>query len=170
MDVFLATQPIFDAENRVFGYEILYRENETNTFSEETDADFASGNTLVRCFMDFGLPTLTNNTRAFVNFTTEFIKNEVATLFPKDQLVVEILETVEITGEILDACRKLKAHGYLLAIDDFVYQPGYEKLLPLVDIIKVDFKQSGPAEQAEIIRKYGRPGLSFLAEKVETQE
>lgn len=170
MDVFLATQPIFDTENRVFGYEILYRENEQNAFSEGADADFASGNALVRCFLDFGLSTLTNNTHAFVNFTAEFLKNEVATLFPKDQLVIEILENVEVTEEILNACRRLKARGYLLAIDDFVYQSGYEDLLPLVDIIKVDFKQSGPAQQAEIVRKYKRRGLSFLAEKVETQE
>lgn len=170
MDVFLATQPIFDRNNQVFGYEILYRENEKNRFSEETDADFASGNALVRCFLDFGLPTLTNNTCAFVNFTAEFIKNEIATIFPKEQLVIEILESVKITPEVLDACYRLKKRGYLLAIDDFVYQPGYDQLIPLTDIIKVDFRQSSEAEQAKIIQKFKRPGLHFLAEKVETKE
>lgn len=170
MDVFLATQPIFDRNNRVFGYEILYRENEENRFSPETDADFASGNALVRCFLDFGLSTLTNNTCAFVNFTAEFIKNEIATIFPKEQLVIEILESVAITPEVLDACRRLKKRGYLLAIDDFEFQPGYDELIPLMDIIKVDFRQSDEEEQAEIIKKFKRPGLHFLAEKVETKE
>lgn len=170
MDVFLATQPIFDRNNHVFGYEVLYRENEQNAFKPGTDPEFASGNTLVRCFFDFGLSALTNNTRAFVNFTAEFLKNDIATLFPNDQLIVEILETVTITREVLDACRRLKKRGYFLALDDFSYQPGYDQLIALADIIKVDFRQSSEAEQAKIVRKFKRPGLRFLAEKVETKE
>lgn len=170
MDVFLATQPIFDLHNQIIGHEILYRENEKNTFSEKTDANFASGNALVRCFLNFGLPALTNNTCAFVNFTSEFLKTEVATLFSSRHLVVEILETVPITEEILKACTRLKKRGYKLAIDDFCYQPGYDRLIPLADIVKVDFRRSDPEEQAAIVRKYRRKGLRFLAEKVETQE
>lgn len=170
MDVFLARQPIFDTDNRIFGYEILYRDGETNAFSPDADQDFASGNALTRCFLNFGLSALTNSTRAFVNFTSEFLKNGIATIFPKEQLVVEILETVHITDEILDACHRLREAGYLLAIDDFTYQPGYDRLIEMADIIKVDFKISPPDEQAELVRRYARPGLAFLAEKVETDE
>lgn len=170
MDIFLATQPIFDTNNNIFGYEILYRENEQNAYAAGIDGDVASGSALVRSFLDFGLSTLTNNTRAFVNFTSGFIENEVATLFSKEQLVIEILETVTITPEILEACQKLKELGYLVAIDDFSYQQGYDELIRLADIIKVDFRQSSVQEQEDIVRKYRRPGLRFLAEKVETRE
>lgn len=170
MDIFLATQPIFDQQNRVFGYEVLYRENERNAFPEGKNPNSASGSALAQCFLDFGLPTLTHNTRAFINFPSELLQNEVATIFPKDELVIEILETVEITPQIIEACRRLKSLGYLLAIDDFTYRPGYESLIPLVDIIKVDFKLSPPAEQKAIVQRYKRKGLWFLAEKVETEE
>ena len=170
MDVFLARQPIFDRNNRIFGYEILYRDGTKNAFSPEADQDFASGNALTRCFLNFGLSSLTNGTRAFVNFTSEFLKNDIATIFPKEQLVVEILETVKVDDGIIAACTALKNAGYTLAIDDFTVQPGYDRLIPLADIIKVDFKQSPPDEQRAIVRRYARNGLRFLAEKVETIE
>lgn len=170
MDVFLARQPIFDKGNRIFGYEILYRDGTANAFSADADQDFASGNALTRCFLNFGMDSLTNGTRAFVNFTSEFLKNDIATIFPKEQLVVEILETVQVDDSIIAACTALKDAGYTLAIDDFTVQPGYDRLIPLADIIKVDFKQSPPDEQRDIVRRYRREGLHFLAEKVETDE
>ena len=44
---------------------------------------------------------------------------------------------------VIEACRKLKARGYQLALDDFVWEPKFEPLLQLADYIKVDFVLSG---------------------------
>lgn len=169
MDVFIARQPILELSGNVFGYEILYRDSEKNQFSE-TDADFASGNTLTRCFIDFGISELTNGKKAFVNFTGEFLKNNIATIFPSDVIVIEILENIKITEDILLSCRVLKSLGYTLAIDDFTFQPGYDELIKLADIIKIDFRATPQAEIRNIIQRHRRKGLSFLAEKVETHE
>lgn len=168
MDVFIARQPVLDLNGYVFGYEILYRDSEANHFSE-SDADFASGNTLTRCFIDFGISELTNGKKAFINFTGEFLKNNIATIFPSDVIIIEILENIEITEDILLSCKVLKSLGYTLAIDDFTFQPGYDELIKLADIIKIDFRATPQEEIKKIIRKYWRPGLSFLAEKVETR-
>lgn len=125
---------------------------------------------LTRAFIDFGIEEVTGNKKAFINFTKEFLINDIATIFPKDYLVVEILEDVLIDSEILTKCKKLKELGYTLAIDDFTYQAGYDELIGLVDIIKIDFKITPVKEIPEIVKKYKRQGLSFLAEKVETRE
>jgi EAL and modified HD-GYP domain-containing signal transduction protein len=77
---------------------------------------------------------------------------------------------VEPDAEVIAACRLLKAKGYLLALDDFVYHEGFDPLIALVDIIKVDFLATDLEEQQSLIERLACPGLSFLAEKVETRE
>lgn len=169
MEIFLARQPIYDLTNKVFAYEILYRDGTKNSFSE-IDGNEATSSVLTRCFIDFGINEVTNNKKAFVNFTTDLLKKDIATIFPKEYLVIEILEDVVVDDEILSYCKKLKNLGYTIAIDDFVYQKGYDELMDIVDIIKVDFKISSKIEREYIIRKYRRKNLEFLAEKVETLE
>lgn len=78
-------------------------------------------------------------------------------------------ETVEPTLDLLSACRQLKAAGYSLALDDFVWQPKFDPLLDLVDYVKVDFTLTGVQERARLFERLrGRP-IVMLAEKVETQ-
>lgn len=169
MEVFLARQPIYNVLNQVYGYEILYRDGTVNSFSN-INGNEATSSVLTRCFMDFGINEVTNNKKAFVNFTTEFIKKDIATIFPKEYLVIELLEDIIVDDEIVLYCEKLKKLGYTIAIDDFVYQDGYEKIIDLIDIIKVDFKLSSKEERKSIIDRFKRDSLEFLAEKIETYE
>lgn len=85
-------------------------------------------------------------------------------------MVVEILENVEPDEEIVSACKRLKDLGYLLVLDDFVFAPGYESLIDLVDIIKVDFIQTQGTERGNVIHDIGASRIKYLAEKVETRE
>lgn len=168
MNVFLARQPILDKKSDVFGYELLYREG-NDTCNLSRDGDYASSCVLTSCFIDFGVEEITDNRKAFINFTEELLFNDIAGLFPTKYLVIEILEDVEITQEIVNRCRELKKKGYILAIDDIIWDRDYGDLINIVDIIKVDFLATSKDEQALIIRKYTRDGLIFLAEKVETE-
>ncbi|NTV89196.1 MAG: histidine kinase, partial [Clostridiales bacterium] len=131
MDIFLARQPIFDADQRVYAYEVLYRSGTTNAF-DGINGDEASAKVIINTFQTFGIDRLTNNKPVFINFTESFINDEMATLFPKDSLVVEVLESVNPGDNIVERCRKLKELGYTIALDDFVYSPEYESLLSLV--------------------------------------
>lgn len=169
MDIFLARQPIFSIENEVYGYEILYRDRDENYYSA-TDGEFASISAITRCFIDFGIKEITNNRKAFINFTEELFHNDVATIFPKEYLIIEILENVAVGDRLIECCKELKKMGYMLAIDDFTFQRGYEELIKIVDIIKVDFMISSESERASIVKEYKRDGLKFLAEKVETKD
>jgi len=169
MDLYIARQPVFDKHLNVFGYELLYRKNQENRFLE-TDADEASSNVIINAFNILGIDKLTGGNRAFVNFTGNLLKQRVATLFPKDELVVEILETVQPTEETIRACLELKQQGYLLALDDFVNAPIFKPFVDLADIIKVDFTLSPEWERKSIVRQLGNGRIRFLAEKIETQE
>lgn len=169
MDVFLARQPIFNGNQEVFAYEILYRSSLENTYTG-IDGDNATANVLINTFQTFGISNLTNGKPAFINFTEKFIKDEVALLFGKGSLVVEILETIKPNKDIIKKCKELKDKGYTLALDDFVYKPGYEPLIELADIIKVDFMNSSEIEILQLVKKVKKSNITLLAEKVETRD
>ena len=169
MDLYIARQPIFDRNLEVFGYELLYRSSRENRYAA-MDADEASSSVIINAFTVLGLENLTGGKRAFVNFTDRLLKERVATLFPKDLLVVEVLEDVVPDREIRQACADFREKGYLVALDDFIYRPDLKPLVELADIIKVDFTLLGERERQSVVRVLGNGRIRFLAEKVETQE
>lgn len=169
MDVYVARQPIFDRNMKLYGYELLYRQSRSNCFDGADDSR-ATASLLDTSFLVIGFNELIGGTRGFINFSQEFLEKEIPLLLPKDKVVIEVLERVEATDEIVAACRKLKSMGYALALDDFMPDRAetFRPLIELADIIKVEFLSAPATEQLRLIRQYkGR--IAFLAEKVETE-
>jgi EAL and modified HD-GYP domain-containing signal transduction protein len=168
VDLYLARQPIFDRQDSVLGYELLFRSGLDNFFKPQ-DASRPS-----ECHIDnfllFGLETLTCGRRAFINFTRNDLIRDLPTLFPRDRIVVEILESALADAEAISACRRLKQAGYLIALDDFVLSPRSEPFLPFADVIKVDFRTTREHERERLARYLAPRGIKLLAEKVETHE
>lgn len=164
---FLARQAILDLHGRVHGYELLSRTwNETQFRGDcETASSTMLDNTVL-----FGLGRLTCGLPAFVNCTAETLTGDAVHLLPAGMVVLEILETVEPTAEVVEACRRLKAAGFRLALDDIIYSPGLKPLLELVDYIKVDFVAYGAKERRALLKRIGRTKAAMIAEKVESEE
>jgi EAL and modified HD-GYP domain-containing signal transduction protein len=57
-----------------------------------------------------------------------------------------------------------------LALDDFVFRPEYELLLPFTDLVKVDFLVTRGPERAELAHRFAPRGITMVAEKVESYE
>lgn len=167
INVFLARQPIFSRSQDVFAYEIFYRSGYTNHYIG-TDPDKASSQVILSTFQFLGLESITAGKPAFINFSDNLLKEGVATLFPKEHLVVEILESVELDEQILEKCRQLKAAGYTIVLDDFVYRPEHLPLLDLADIVKIDFMASDRQQLENDLSKLRGRDVTLLAEKVET--
>jgi c-di-GMP-related signal transduction protein len=94
--------------------------------------------------------------RAFVNCPQSLLADERIGLLPPETTVIEILESVQPTPEVIAACRNLKTQGYRLALDDFTGQAGYEPLIELADIIKVEFPALCVAERKAICKEFGK--------------
>lgn len=166
MSVFIARQPILDAQLNIRGYELFYRNGFTNHYTG-VNADEASSKVIMDTFYNLGLSNLTDDKPAFINFSTKLLQKEVATLFPAENLVIEILETVPVNREIVEQCRQLKAAGYTIVLDDFAYQENLLPLLDVADIIKIDLQAVGKGGLREMIGPLRERGYSLLAEKVE---
>ncbi|MCK4503276.1 MAG: HDOD domain-containing protein [Desulfuromonadales bacterium] len=169
MEHFIARQPIFDTNNKVYAYELLFRSGLHNYFDCD-DADYAAASIIANTNLLFDLNEMIGDTKAFINCTAKVLREDLITTLPRQYAVVEVLEDVEPDASIIAACRRLKDQGYLLALDDFVYHENYEPLLELADIIKVDFLLSDVAEQEHLAKTMIPRGIKMLAEKVETYE
>lgn len=170
MDVFLARQPIFDRTRQVFAYELLFRRSNLNYFEAAYDQEQASAEVLSNGFFSMDILQVTSGKRAFVNFTDKLLLSGLAHLLPKEYLTVEILETVEPTTAVVDACKRLKAEGYQIALDDFVFAEKFQPLIELADIIKVDFLNTTLQQRDSLFFHQVPPHVKMLAEKVETPE
>jgi EAL and modified HD-GYP domain-containing signal transduction protein len=164
---FLARQPILDCNGRVFGYELLFRTGPLNVFSG--DYDYAS-RTMADNTILFGLEELTGGHLAFFNCTQEFLLSDLPYLLPAEFTVLEILETVEPSNELVEACRALRAEGYSFALDDFIWQPQFAPLVGLADFIKIDFLALNQEERKKLHAALPRHRATMLAEKIETEE
>lgn len=169
MESFIARQPIFDAQRNVYGYELLFRSGLENVF-RHSDPNQATSKVMVDSFFLFNMNDLTAGKRAFINVPREILLKEYMFFLPKEQVVVELLETVEPDPEVLQACQKLKNAGYLIAMDDFVYAPRYEPLLEFTDFVKVDFLATTEEARESLRQKISALKVRLVAEKVETPQ
>lgn len=171
--VFIARQPIFDRTPSRVAYELLYRASREATAAQAgLSATFMCGDTALHALLSIGLERLTAGTRAFVNITEDHLLEELYKIFDAQAVVLELLETIDATPAVLDACERAAAEGYLLALDDYDGRDSLDPLLPLVSIVKVDvlpWTQSGTLDRlAPLVAKLKAHELTILAERVET--
>ena len=165
--VHVARQPILDARQQVFGYELLYRGTaEASAFSG--NAEHASAQVIGDALLAIGFDTLPDGRRAFVTLTTETLLSDTSSVLDPDQVVLEILENVAITPDVVAMCASLAERGYALALDDFVPGSAAESLLPHVKFVKLDVLALPPDLHKETAGRMLKQGVSVIAEKVET--
>ena len=171
MDIYIARQPIFNKDMSIFGYELLHRRNSSNRYESE-DHSVATAELVRNSFLVLDFDNLTDGTRGFINFTQDLLEAEIPQILPKEKVVVEILETVEATDIVIEVCKRLKQEGYILALDDLIFDregPDYTPLIEMADIVKIEFPTTDKQKQRELLNKY-KNKVTFLAEKVETRE
>lgn len=140
-----------------------------NNFYEGWDDTQATAELINNAFLTMHFSELTEGTRAFINFSDDMLIDEIPRLLPSETVFVEILETVEVTDELLEAIKRLRKSGYTIVLDDFVFSQRHLPLVDVADMIKIEFNKMNTAVQKLILKKY-RHKIKFIAEKVETRE
>jgi c-di-GMP-related signal transduction protein len=119
---FIARQPLFE-KLRVFAYELLFRSGPENFFKPQKQA---SSSVIVDSTTLFDLQTLTGNAKAFINLDLASLQRGAACLLPPSRVVIENLESIVPTPEVVQLCKDLWASGYELALDDYVSHAKWE--------------------------------------------
>ncbi|MGF1755951.1 EAL domain-containing protein, partial [Vibrio makurazakiensis] len=165
---YVARQPILDRNKKTIGYELLFRDGPKNTFPE-VEPELATSRLLSDHFLSTHYGTL-GDKLGFVNFPYKSLINQVPTLFPKQSMVIEVLEDCEPTDELLEAIKTLFEAGYTIALDDFVPSKAWKRFLPYISIIKFDIQIVSIAKASMFMSTLKGLDIEFLAEKVETYE
>lgn len=173
VEVFIGRQPIFNIHEQIVAYELLYRNKNVNAFPL-IDSDAATVDVLVNSFLSIGIDEVTNGRPCFVNFTENLLMGTMLDYLDPTKVVIEILEDVPITPQLVERVSELKERGFKVALDDFVLDQNvtvYDELFHYIDYIKVDFLLSPLLERMEIENKVKTnfPNIKLLAEKVETR-
>jgi EAL and modified HD-GYP domain-containing signal transduction protein len=168
-DIFLAHQPIMDERQNIVAYELLFRSGNHGT-SKVTDDMAASATVMLNTFSHFGAERIIGQHYGFINVNTEMLMSDMLELLPRDQIVLELLETVIPSIDVIQRCQQLRAMGFRMALDDFTYDPAFEPLLGLVDYVKLDLLTTPSSDLPAIVGQLKHRPLKLVAEKLESVE
>ena len=167
--IFVGRQPIYDSDLKVVAHELLFRSHDTDK-SDVDDGEQATTQVILNAFLEIGLNRLIGNGLAFINLTRSFFLGDYPIPLPKERVVLEVLEDIDIDDEFIAAVQKLSDQGYTIALDDVVNPEDVAPLLEIADIVKLEILGSDPADIRQYTN-YLRPyNVKLLAEKIETNE
>ena len=137
---YIVRQPIKDMENHILGYEILYH-GENQAFggdAAEQANDFAAADTIYN-FLTLNSEKLLRGNLNFMTFTTTLLMKKTPRLFNKDELVIQIDDSVLIHPLAMHMINQYSKEGYKIAVNEFQFLPRYLALLDSIDYIKLNF-------------------------------
>ena len=171
MDIFVARQPVFTRKKKILGYELLFRLSLDNVFPD-IDGSTATSGVLSNTFFSFGLNDILSGKPGLINFTQDLITKQTPLLFPKEHIIIEVLENIEPKPEIIDALKAFKSNGFRIALDDFVYDQKFDEMIQLCDFIKFDIMATPLDTLGPVLSRIEKElnHITLLCEKVETYE
>lgn len=167
-DFYLGRQPILDANNALFAYELLFRS------SGAGGASFVSGLSATAAVIahagQLGLDRAIGDALAFLNVDADVLMSDIFAFLPREKVVLELVESVEASDAVLVRMSQLKGHGFRFALNGVAaITANVERMLPLVDFVKLDMRQVMQVSTAAVVARCRREHKKLMAEKVETR-
>lgn len=166
----IGRQPILNRNEEIVAYELLFRSAGSREAATVTDASQATASVIINTLSGFGLEQILGPHLGFINLDLELLMSDSLHILPKERVVLELLETLQVTPDLVERCRSLKEAGFVLALDDHEFSPLYQELYTIVDIVKIDLVQTPVPDLAGMIERFRPYPIKMLAEKVETRD
>ena len=171
--LFLGRQPILGRDQQLLAYELLFRDGliATGNRADILDATQATATVIANTFTELATNDVLGPYRGFINIDQEMLFSDLIEALPPQLVVLEILETVQPTQEVIERCTALRKIGFTLAVDDVIHaNETYRPLFELADIIKVDIAEMPKSHLRSLVAQLKPYGKQLLAEKVEFVE
>lgn len=170
-EIFIGRQPILDRNQQLVAYELLFRSGNQHNSANIQDHLGATASVINHAFAELGIEQALGPYKGFINCDESLLLSDLLEILPTDKIVLEVLETVEVTPMIIERCTELKARGFTLALDDFGhFEDKWKPLLDLVEIVKVDLMALSQEQLGTVTDALKRWPLTLLAEKVDSRE
>jgi EAL and modified HD-GYP domain-containing signal transduction protein len=166
----VARQAIYGPEKDVIAYELLYRRSEGANKADVIDGRRATLEVVTNSVLEIGLDKLVGDLPIQINYPEELLAaNFIVPAQPK-RVVIEVLETVRATDEVLAGIKAMRSRGHQVALDDFSLKVSDPRLLGVADTVKIDMSDYAPADLEKIVRALKARKLRLIAERIETVE
>jgi EAL and modified HD-GYP domain-containing signal transduction protein len=172
-DVFIGRQPILDRNQQTFAYDLLFRSSGAGgeNVASFLDGTQASATVAANAFTEFSVADALGPYQGFIKVDREFLFSDLINALPPQSVILEILESVEPTADVLQRCEQLRAAGFILATKASAQQPPQRAaLLAQTEIIKIDISRIAPQDLSALVNQLNPLGKELLAEKVENSE
>lgn len=108
----IARQAILDTAQKLYGYELLFRDDTANLSKIENyqseESYQATIDTLIEFFTNLFSEGFAANAKLFINFTKQHLIDKLPHMLPESKVVIEILEGFEPDDAMLCAVKELK--------------------------------------------------------------
>lgn len=169
-EVFVARQPIYDASMAVVAYELLYRASSSSRTAQIGDPGGATLEVITGAALEIGLDRLAGGLPVHINFPDELLVKLPDLPLQAGRVIIEVLEDVRATPQVLQGIRTLRARGHRIALDDFTPQNSDPRLLEVADIVKLEITHPPADELGRLSRELRAAGFELIAENVESRE
>ena len=167
-EIYFARQPIYNRDLKIEGYELFYRQAETDTTAQFLDAEIATSQIVLNTVTEVGLERVVGEHKAFINVARNFVLDGHLTGFGLPQLVFEVAADIVVDEPLLQALRELRQQGYHFVLDDYEDNEAYQALLEVADYVKIDLLTTPEAEVRRIAPSLRRRKVALMAERIET--
>lgn len=167
---YIVRQPIKNEKRQIVAYEILYcGENQAYGNSDESSNEFAVADTVYSFLMHNVEKSLTDAVH-FMTFTTTLLMKKTPALFPKENLVIQIDDSVVIHPLALRFVQQYARDGYKIAVNEFQFAPRYLSLIDFIDYIKLNVKTTSSASAKNIVNLAGSMNKKVIATSIDDEE
>jgi c-di-GMP phosphodiesterase len=154
----------------VVAYELLYRASPRSRNALIGDPRDATLEVITGAALEIGLDRLAGGLPVHINFPEEMLARLPELPLQAARVVVEVLEDVHASPQVLQGIRTLRARGHRIALDDYSPQDSDSRLLEVADIVKLEITHPPADELARMARELRAAGLELIAENVESRE
>lgn len=162
-DLAIARQPVFDEHQHLWGYELFCV---GQLAASACDVENTAVRVATSAYMGVQ-QILKQGQKVMMNFDEISILEEMPYALPPLLGAVQVDERLFLRPTIPEALQKLKADGYLIAVNGFSGDQRLEALYRLADIIAVPVIGQTPAQIASLLKSIGDVDARFLARRVD---
>ena len=169
---YIVRQPIKDTENHILGYEIQYY-GKNYAFSggdpQNRGNEFAAADTIYN-FLTLNTDKLLRGSLNFMTFTTTLLMKKTPRLFDKNELVIQIDDSVIIHPLAMHMINQYAKEGYQIAVNEFQFAPRYLAIMDSIDYIKLNFRDTPETTLKNIIAIAHSMNKKCIAVNIDREE
>ena len=116
-DFYLGRQPVLDRNQALYGYELLFRSARQG---EADETGLSATAAVIAHAAQLGLARAIGDATCFLNVDAEVLASDIFAFLPRERVVLEIVETVQATPEVVARVKELSEQGFQFALDDVI--------------------------------------------------